>query len=68
MKIPFLNNLKETNFDLPTNDLNENYRFITDTLIKIFELKHLWKRDLSEEIKPFIWARNWEKWYTLEVG
>ena len=41
MKIPFLNNLKETNFDLPTNDLNENYRFITDTLIKIFELKHL---------------------------
>lgn len=41
MKIPFLNNLKETNFDLPTNDLNKDYRFITDTFNKIFELMHL---------------------------
>ena len=54
MKIPFLNNLKETNFDLPTNDLNKDYRFITDTFNKIFELMHLWKRDFAEEIKPFL--------------
>ena len=31
----FLNDLRETNFDLSTNDANENYRFITDTFIKI---------------------------------
>ena len=33
----FLNNLKETNIEFPTDDLNENYCFITDTFIKIAE-------------------------------
>ena len=33
----FLNDLKEKNFELPTDDPNENYRFITDTFIKIVE-------------------------------
>ena len=35
----FLNDLKETSFELPTDDPNENYRFITDTFFTIVERK-----------------------------
>lgn len=36
-KNSFLNDLKETNFDLSTNDPKEKYRFIADTFIMFVE-------------------------------
>ena len=51
----FLNELKETNFGLPLHDSNENYRFITDTFIKIVE-RHvpLKKRFFKGNQAPFM--------------
>ena len=55
MKIRFLNDLKEANFELSTNDPNENYCFITDAFIKIVE-RHapLKKRFVRENQAPFM--------------
>ena len=51
----FLNNLKETNFQLSTDDPNENYRLITDTFNKIVE-RHapLKKRFFRGNQAPFM--------------
>ena len=51
MKTPFLNHLKETNFDLSTNDPNKNYRFITHTFIKITECHAFLVHFLSQSSK-----------------
>ena len=50
-----MNDLKETNFELSTIDPNENYRFITDTFIKIVE-RHapLKKRLVRGNQAPFM--------------
>ena len=55
MKIRFLNDLKEANFELSTNDPNENYCFITDAFIEIVE-RHapLKKRFVRENQAPFM--------------
>ena len=52
----FLNDVKETNFELSTNDPNVNYRFITDdTLIKIVERQApLKKRFVRGNQAPFM--------------
>ena len=47
-----LNDLKETNFELSANDPDENFRFITDTFIKIVKChaplkKKIWQRKSS---------------------
>ena len=61
-----LNVLKETNFDLSTNNLNENYRLITDTFIKIVEhyasLKRFTRgnqsRSIIKELRMSIYTRS----------
>ena len=67
MKIPFLNDLKETNFNLSTNDPNKNYRLITHTFIKIAErhapLKKRFLRGyqthfMNKELRKAIYARS----------
>ena len=62
----FLNDLKEKNFELPTDDPNENYRFITDTFIKIVE-RHtpLKRRYVRGNQAPFM---NKELRKAIEVG
>ena len=62
----FLNDLKETNFELSTDDPNENYRFITDTFIKIVE-RHtpLKRRYVRGNQAPFM---NKELRKAIEVG
>ena len=55
MKIRFLNALKEANFELSTNDPNENYCFITDAFIKIVERHAPLKKRLARENQaPFM--------------
>ena len=55
MKIRFLNALKEANFELPTNDPNENYCFITYAFIKIAERHAPLKKRLARENQaPFM--------------
>ena len=49
----FLNDLRETNFDLSTNDPNENYRFTTDTFIKIAERHAPFPKMVLLQIKLF---------------
>ena len=62
-----MSDLKETNFDLSTNNPSKNYRFINVTFIKVIERHALWKRDFSEEIQPLLCTGNWERRYVLEV-
>ena len=51
----FLNDLRETNFDLSTNDPNENHSFITDTFIKIVQSNApLKKRFVRGNEAPFM--------------
>ena len=63
----FLNDLKETNFELSKNDPKENYRFITDTFIKINKRHAPLKKRLvrgnqapfmNKELKKTIYTRS----------
>ena len=63
----FLNDLKETNFELPSDDPNENYCFITDIFIKIVErhvpLKKTFVRRnqapfMNKELRKAIYTRS----------
>ena len=36
--------------------------------LTLSKVMHLWKKIFSEEIKPLLWTRNWQKRYILEVG
>ena len=63
----FLNDLRETNFDLSTNDPNENYCFITDIFIKIAKrhapLKKRFFRGnqapfMNKELRKAIYSRS----------
>ena len=63
----FLNDLKETNFELSTNDPKVNYRFINDTLIKIVErqapLKKRFVRGnqahfMNKELRKVVYIRS----------
>ena len=63
----FLNDLKDTNFELLTDDPNENYCFITDTFVKILEphapLKKRFFREnqapfMSKELRKAIYTRS----------
>ena len=36
--------------------------------LRLSNVVYLWKRDLSEEIKPLLWIRIWERKYVLDIG
>ena len=60
-KNPFLNDLRETNFDLSTNDPNENDRFITDTFIKTVERHEPLKKGFVRRKSNLFYEQGTEK-------
>ena len=64
----YLNNLQRPNCELELDNPDENYLFLTETFMEIFE-KHvpLKKKFIRGNQAPFMKKKNWKRQFAIEV-